>query len=268
MPTDVAKLLDATTQLVERLPSGVIGSLADAVTTVPTGAWPLLHNIAQGVLATPYYREQVGGFVRAWQTYAPDLPPASVALALRAAAHTLTQQRRAQTLELVWTGPSSAQPLRHTAQVLQTLIDEALRDLLIVSYAVYDIPDIGQALVRAAERGVQLHFVIESPQESSGRTAYNSLLAFGPHITQRATVYHWPLEQRPKDTSGRSGSLHVKCAVADARTLLISSANLTRYALNLNMELGMRIDGGPLPRQVTEHFMGLIQQGILPSIRP
>jgi len=40
------------------------------------------------------------------------------------------------------------------------------------------------------------------------------------------------------------GSLHVKCAVADASVALISSANLTDYTMSLNMELGVLVKGG------------------------
>ena len=38
--------------------------------------------------------------------------------------------------------------------------------------------------------------------------------------------------------SGKLGILHVKCVVGDGRWLFLSSANLTKYAFSLNMELG------------------------------
>jgi len=47
--------------------------------------------------------------------------------------------------------------------------------------------------------------------------------------------------------------------VADDAGLLISSANLTEYAMMLNMEMGVLIHGGPLPGQAREHFNRLIQ---------
>lgn len=46
-------------------------------------------------------------------------------------------------------------------------------------------------------------------------------------------MYVWPLDKRPKDGAGRHGSLHAKCAVADEAAAFTSSANLTKYALNL-----------------------------------
>jgi phosphatidylserine/phosphatidylglycerophosphate/cardiolipin synthase-like enzyme len=53
----------------------------------------------------------------------------------------------------------------------------------------------------------------------------------------------------------------VKCLVADARRLFVSSANLTEYAFTTNMELGLLITGGKLPIQVEAHFDRLIAKG-------
>lgn len=255
--------LSAITTFVERLPEGAIDALTQAMATGQPKNWRSLQASLQRVLAAPHYREQIGHFLVAWQTEAPDAAPQTVAWAVQAAAHTLHQQRRAQTLEFVWTGPSSEQPLQRTAQVLQQVIELAHTELLIVSFAVYDIPEIREALLQAANRGVRIQLIIESAQESDGKLAYNSLAAFGTQIASRADVYYWPRNKRPTDQHGRHGSLHAKCAVADEQALLISSANLTHYALNLNMELGMLIRGGTGPQRVAQHFRQLIQRNVL-----
>jgi phosphatidylserine/phosphatidylglycerophosphate/cardiolipin synthase-like enzyme len=54
-----------------------------------------------------------------------------------------------------------------------------------------------------------------------------------------------------------------KCAAADEADLLISSANLTEFALNMNMELGVRVRGGDLPNRVVEHLRRLMQYQVL-----
>ncbi len=261
LPNDA--FLQSLAALTEALPESAIPPLAEAIAGVPVGAWAAIHATATRVLAAPHYRDQVGAFVTTWQTQAPTIPPACVALALQAAATAVGRQRRAQTVELVWTGPTSTQPLRRTAQVLQGIIDEAQHDLLIISFAVYDIPEIGAALRRAALRGVAIRLLIESPQASAGKIAYDGLAAFGPMVAAHASVYHWPRDQRPTDDQGHHGALHAKCAVADATTMLISSANLTRYALDLNMELGLLVRGGSQPTQVTRHVDDLIAAGTL-----
>lgn len=256
-------LLNAIAAVTEALPEGAIAPLADAIAEIAPGAWTALYTAATQVFAAPHYRERVNAFIAVWQAQAPAVPPTTVALALLAAGTAVSRQRRAQTIELVWTGPASGQPLRRTAQVLQGVIDDAQRELLIVSFAVYDIPEIGAALLRAAQRGVIIRLVIESPQASAGKIAYDGLAAFGPKVAAHAEVYRWPHEQRPRDDEGRHGSLHAKCAVADRALLLISSANLTHYALNLNMELGLLIRGGPQPGEVDRHFRALIVSGAL-----
>jgi phosphatidylserine/phosphatidylglycerophosphate/cardiolipin synthase-like enzyme len=51
----------------------------------------------------------------------------------------------------------------------------------------------------------------------------------------------------------------VKCAVADGEWLFLSSANLTRQAFTINMELGMLLRGGTIPVRVEQQFERLIQ---------
>ena len=51
--------------------------------------------------------------------------------------------------------------------------------------------------------------------------------------------------------------------MADGRTMFLTSANLTEYAFTVNMELGVLITSGTLPKQVETHFDRLIQTGVL-----
>ena len=63
------------------------------------------------------------------------------------------------------------------------------------------------------------------------------------------------------------GVLHAKCAVADGQLLFLSSANLTDYAMNFNIELGVLIRSAPRHAQrVAAQFEQMIAQGILRSI--
>jgi phosphatidylserine/phosphatidylglycerophosphate/cardiolipin synthase-like enzyme len=55
-------------------------------------------------------------------------------------------------------------------------------------------------------------------------------------------------------------------AVADGKTLLISSANLTEHAMTLNMEMGILVSGGEWPGRVVQHFQQLIADGKLVSL--
>lgn len=174
---------------------------------------------------------------------------------------------RRQGLELVWTGPGTVQtPFRRTDQALLDLIAEARRSLLIVTFAAYKIPEVAEALVKAANRNVAITLVLETPDPKQGQKAFGALHALGPEVERLSSVFIWPHDSRPHGPDGGQGALHAKCAVADDQTALISSANLTGSALNLNMELGVLIRGGGLPQKVAGHFRQLIQNGTLTAV--
>ena len=58
-------------------------------------------------------------------------------------------------------------------------------------------------------------------------------------------------------------SLHAKFAVTDSERLLVSSANLTEHAFELNIELGVLLTGGKAPEEATSHIDTLVRLGIL-----
>jgi phosphatidylserine/phosphatidylglycerophosphate/cardiolipin synthase-like enzyme len=57
--------------------------------------------------------------------------------------------------------------------------------------------------------------------------------------------------------NGRA-ALHAKAAIADDHTALVTSANLTGFAIKDNMELGLLIRGGPVPGRLASHLRELI----------
>ena len=132
-----------------------------------------------------------------------------------------------------------------------------------MSYAVYSIPNIQEAVVRAAKRGVKITVVVETPDKLDVQNEYSTLQALGDDVARCSTVYYWPKENRKVDESGKLGILHVKCVVGDGRWLFLSSANLTKYAFSLNMELGVLITGGTTPVQVEAQFGKMIESGTL-----
>jgi phosphatidylserine/phosphatidylglycerophosphate/cardiolipin synthase-like enzyme len=81
----------------------------------------------------------------------------------------------------------------------------------------------------------------------------------------RASLFYWPLSKRPRSDAGQHGAMHVKCLIADGWKALVSSANLTDYALEMNMELGLLVHGS-LPRRLAEHFKQLIVRRVLMPI--
>jgi len=57
--------------------------------------------------------------------------------------------------------------------------------------------------------------------------------------------------------------MHAKVVLADGSMALISSANLTDSAMILNMEVGVLIHGGQLPRTLQSSFHRLLSEGVI-----
>lgn len=261
MNPEEARLLGSVAAAARELPQGVVAELCDALEKLPADAAPERRAGLPGIIASQRARARALRLLKSWSA-APQVSPGSLAWALRAAADVDEYHRREQSMELVWTGPTpDGTVLRRTDQVLLDLIRTAHNSLYIVTFAAYKIPDLKVAMLAAAQRGVEISLIFESLD--SGKTAFAAMEAVGEELKALSKIYVWPPTKRPKNAAGRQGSLHAKCAVADERSLLISSANLTEYALAFNMELGLLVRGGELPRRVADHLRRLIEQDIL-----
>ena len=261
------ELIERIQRTAARLPTEVVVALASAIETAKTDDPSRVRTAALSVVAEPSYRSRAAKLLDAWHGIAPDMSAQAFAVALRVAACCEDHHRRDESVELVWTGPTTnATALRRTDQALLQVIDAAQERLTIVSFAVYRVPKVADAMVEAARRGVVLRVILETGESGAGKNEFDTIRALGPEVGASASVYMWPLAKRPKDRSGRHGALHAKCAVADGRLLFVSSANLTEFALTLNMELGALVRGGALPGRVEAHLARLIEEGTLVSI--
>jgi phosphatidylserine/phosphatidylglycerophosphate/cardiolipin synthase-like enzyme len=206
-------------------------------------------------------------FVDLWRSEATEIEARTVAVALRTAALSEQVHRDSQSVELVWTGPDTEQsPFRRTEQAILQVLDGAKSRITLVSFAVYRIPNVGKALVRAAKRGVRLTVIVETPDKIEGAGEYSTIAALGQEVAACSTAYFWPKESRPLGDNNKVGILHVKCAVADGEWLFLSSANLTQQAFTINMELGMLVRGGTMPSRVEQQFDQLIHSGQLKRV--
>ena len=230
------------------------------------GDWQRARQEAHQAVAHRQYRVTIDRYVEACCACG-QVTPRAAALALMACGASERARRASPRVEPIWTGPvRDDMPFRSTEQALLEIIDSASERLLIVSYAVYRIPNVATALAKAAARGVQIRVVIESAKPDAGQDEYSNLKALGPEVAACSTVYYWPAANREGDPSGRTGIMHVKCAAADGRMLFLSSANLTEYAFRTNMELGVLIAGGSLPVSVERRFRELIENRVLTPV--
>src|SRR5271165_6074288 len=257
-------IVESAYALAYSLPRSTVDAIAAAILTCSEGS--LRAEISNRV-AHHQHRDLALAFVDRWQNEVKEIEPRTVAVALQSAALSEQNHRDSQSVELVWTGPDTEQtPFRRTEQAILQVLDAAKNRITLVSFAVYRIPNVGNALVRAAKRGVRLTVIVETPDKIEGEGEYSTIRALGQEVAACSTVYFWPKENRPVGENNKVGILHVKCAVADGEWLFLSSANLTQQAFTINMELGMLVRGGTMPKRVEQQFERLVQSGQLKQV--
>jgi phosphatidylserine/phosphatidylglycerophosphate/cardiolipin synthase-like enzyme len=209
----------------------------------------------------------IGKLLRVWEEDHPEITAQSVGLTLLSLSYLNEKNRKEQDVQLVWTGPDSRIiPLRRTDQVLMDLINQSQQNLWIVSFAIYRIDKIMMVLKQAIQRGVHVHIILETKEESEGKLTFDILKRLKAELGNQPCFYTWPFEKRSLSEKGIPGTLHAKVAVADGKMALISSANLTEFALNLNMEMGVLLKGNDIPLKVERHFEALIAMGVVREV--
>jgi phosphatidylserine/phosphatidylglycerophosphate/cardiolipin synthase-like enzyme len=88
--------------------------------------------------------------------------------------------RAEQNIELLWSGPSPANqiPARRIDQALYDLIDNAKREILLVTFAAAKIERLTRALQNAEKKGVKIRLVLEFEESSEGQLSYDAMKAF------------------------------------------------------------------------------------------
>lgn len=258
MRVELAALLEHISSMGQELSPDAIDRLAGELARLPDQP-----SLAALSAPTPRERVLLDRLGELWQGV-DDFDPVALSLALRVAQRTGADVKAKQTVELVWTGPRTEQvPVRRSDQALLEVIDSAESELLMVSYAVFNVPKIASGLSRALDRGVDVRLVLEFEGAHEADQSYDPLSALGD-LPKGVRVYHWPFQSRPAVASGsKRGYIHVKCTVADRDLVFVSSANLTAYAMEANMELGVLIRGGLVPQRIAAHFEHLMSRGTL-----
>lgn len=206
---------------------------------------------------TPPGREAVARILAAWVTV--PVTGYEVAGMLLGACQARLRVERELSIELVWTGPTTPfVPTRRTEQVLLDLIRGAQSDLFLVSFVAYSVGSVVKALNEAASRSVRVRVLLEAS------TTHGGSLDIDPAATMRTSVpaaelFTW----KEKADRFAEGKVHAKVAVVDGARAFITSANLTGHALEKNMEAGVLVNGGPLPKILSDHLQSLIDVGVL-----
>jgi phosphatidylserine/phosphatidylglycerophosphate/cardiolipin synthase-like enzyme len=213
--------------------------------------------ILAGVVGTPLASGVVDRLINVWRTSA--ISSAELASMLLTASHVHSIHASEQSIELVWTGPTThVVSARRTEQVLTQVIGAAISSLFITSFVAYDISSIVKALNAAISRGVVVSMLLESSQDQGGSINFD-VIGKMRVLVPSARLYAW----REKTELFTDGRVHAKVAVADEEQCFITSANLTGYAMDKNMEAGVLITGGDIPKQLSAHLRALIDTKVV-----
>ena len=247
-------LLDAVVDLVALVSPAKVRTVASALRGL---ASPETAPAANTLVDTPAARTAVTRVVAAWAQ--GQASGDEVAGMLLGASDARFRVERELSVELVWTGPTTRfVPTRRTDQVLLDLIAGAKTDLFLVSFVAYDVRSVVTTMNEAASRGVRLRVLLEAS------TSHGGTLNYDPAATMRASVpaaelFTW--KEKPEPFV--DGKVHAKVAVVDGARAFITSANLTGHALEKNMEAGVLINGGPVPKTMSDHLQALIDVKVI-----
>ena len=250
-------LLDAVAELVALLSPSKVEAIASRLRRATPAD---REQDLMGAVGTPPARAALWSLLAAWRktTLTGDV----VAGMLMGAAHSRLKSQREQSVEFVWTGPTTPfVATRRTEQVLLDLIKHATRELFIVSFVAYHVPSVIAAITDAIARGVDTRILVEASVTQGGSLLVDPVATMKRAVPE-ASLYAW-INRVPPFTNGR---VHAKLAVADATIAFLTSANLTGHAMEKNMEAGLLLTGGDIPRRLRDHLHALILTEVIHAV--
>jgi phosphatidylserine/phosphatidylglycerophosphate/cardiolipin synthase-like enzyme len=181
-------------------------------------------------------------------------------------------QRTTDRLQLVWTGPDVPGSVsRDTGVVMKELFRVARRSVFLSSFAVHRGNEVFVPLAAAVDRNPSLRvaLAINVGRDGDFSTPGHQVLN---RFAERFWQNHWPWPWRPHvyyDPRALStdpaicASLHAKCVVIDDEIAFVTSANLTEWAQERNLEAGVLIRDEVFARSLRNQFESLIDASAL-----
>lgn len=243
------RLLEAITAVVCLVSPEKVRALAGSIRKIEDSK----ANVAlSDIVGTATAKAVVERLVDAWR--ATSIGSGELASMLLAASHAFENVSKHQSTELVWTGPTTPfVSARRTEQALLQVIGAAKQTLFVTSFVAYDVSTIVKALNDASTRGVSISMLLESSQDHGGSISFD-VIGKMRMLVPSAKLYAW----RERAAPFADGRVHAKVAVADGDVCFITSANLTGHAMEQNMEAGVLLTGGQIPRLLHDHLQALV----------
>lgn len=177
-----------------------------------------------------------------------------------------------EVVDLVWTGPETRGIAnRETGVVVRDLFTHAEKEVLVVGFAVYQGRTIFKDLAERMEQqpALQVKLFLDVQRHVSDTSLAEEVVR---RFLHRFRAQEWPGQRLPELyydprslelEAGKRSSLHAKCIVVDRKVALVTSANFTEAAQFRNIEVGALIRSEPFALRLAEHFLALIDAGLL-----
>ncbi len=178
--------------------------------------------------------------------------------------------------DLVISGPEvDGLPMRDTGVVVRELFRGAEKSVQVIGFAVYQgrevFEELAVRMTAIPELLVECYFNIgrgyrdtTRDEDMLARFVHEFKSKHWPRGSRMPAIYHDPRALR-LDMSKRA-ALHAKAIIVDGRQVFITSANFTEAAQERNIEVGLKLEDTGLATQLTRHFQGLRDAGVLKRV--
>lgn len=248
------QLMDAVTELASNVSPERLDVIARDISKSTSSDF---RSISVHNLTTPVVYQLTQKLFDAWKR--SSVSSLELAGMLRGASCAYLKAKQDVTTELIWSGPKT--PIvstRRTEQALLEVIDSAEDRLFIVSFVIYKVPLIFDAIEAALNRKVSVSMLLESSDQHGGSISVDAIGKMKADLPS-VVLYCWS-EKKDAFIDAR---VHAKVAVADRKKCFVSSANLTDHAMKKNIEAGVLINGGQVPSTLQDQLTAMITTRII-----
>jgi hypothetical protein len=168
--------------------------------------------------------------------------------------------------DLVISGPEVVGvPTADTAATIQTLIENAQSEIVLVGYAVHNGKRLFKRLAERMEEvpSLRVTFCLDISRKMTDTSFASEIVRRFAHDFR---TKHWPSDRLPElyydpralvESTSQKCSLHAKCVIVDRTIAVVTSANLTEAAHHRNIEVGVLIRFAPFVQRLSDYFEGL-----------
>lgn len=143
--------------------------------------------------------------------------------------------------------PSFTINARTTMNVVQSMINDAERNILITGYSLSSyFSDLVDTIVQKSQRGVFVKFFVNDIDKQLG---FDKILRYKGRFLK---IYNF------HPSEDEMAALHAKVISVDQKQTLITSANLSYHGQQGNIELGTLIESKQIAKQIDDVFTKLI----------